>query len=269
LKQTVTLASWNVNSVRLRLPLIERLIQEAKPDILCLQETKVRDDLFPRDFFLKAGFPHAVIRGQKGYHGVAILSRLPIVATGGREWAGRDDRRHAVATFKGGIDLHNFYVPAGGDVPDPSNNPSFAHKLAFLEEMAAWFKKPTAKKRSAILVGDLNVAPLASDVWSHRQLLKVVSHTPAEVERLAQLQANGDWVDAVRQIVPETEPLYSWWSYRARDWAQSNRGRRLDHIWITPSLKKRLRSAEILKDVRGWERPSDHVPVLARFDWPK
>ena len=265
----VTLVSWNVNSVRLRLPHIERLIKETKPDILCFQEIKVVDELFPRDFFQNAGFPHAVIRGQKGYHGVAILSRLPIVAAGGREWAGREDRRHAVATFKGGIDLHNFYVPAGGDVPDVSKNPSFAHKLAFLKEMATTFTKENTKKRRAILVGDLNVAPLETDVWSHRQLLRVVSHTPIETEHLARVQASGDWVDAVRQFIPETEQAYSWWSYRARDWAASNRGRRLDHIWVTPPLKKRLRSAEILKDVRGWERPSDHAPVVVQFNWPK
>lgn len=266
---TVTLVSWNVNSVRLRLPLIEQLIKKTKPDILCFQETKVVDDLFPRDFFDKAGFSHAVIRGQKGYHGVAILSRLPIAGSGGKAWAGREDRRHAIATFKGGIELHNFYVPAGGDLPDASKNPSFAHKLAFLEEMADWFEKKKTRKRPAILVGDLNVAPLETDVWSHRQLLKVVSHTPAEVERLARVQASGGWTDAVRHFIPETENLYSWWSYRARDWAQSNRGRRLDHIWVTPPLKKQLRSVEILKEARGWERPSDHVPVLARFDWPK
>lgn len=265
----VKIASWNINSVRLRLPLIERLIEEANPDVLCLQETKVADPLFPNDFFKEAGYTHAVIRGQKGYHGVAILSRLPLTAPGGREWAKRNDRRHASASLPGGVELHNFYVPAGGDVPDPKANPSFAHKLAFLEEMADWFSRPKAGAKPAILVGDLNVAPLETDVWSHRQLLKVVSHTPQEVERLNRVQASAGWIDAVRHFVPESERLYSWWSYRAHDWAQSDRGRRLDHVWVTAPLKQRLVSAEILKAARGWERPSDHVPVVAVFDFPK
>ncbi|MCE2509552.1 MAG: exodeoxyribonuclease III [Alphaproteobacteria bacterium] len=264
----IKIASWNVNSVRLRLPLVERLIEEAAPDVLCLQETKVVDALFPRDFFRDKGYAQTVIRGQKGYHGVAILSRLPLADPGGREWAARDDRRHASAILPGGVTLHNFYVPAGGDVPDPETNPSFAHKLAFLDEMADWFARPQADAGPAILVGDLNVAPLETDVWSHRQLLKVVSHTPEEVERLNRVRASAGWVDAVRRFIPESERLYSWWSYRARDWAGSDRGRRLDHIWVTAPLEKRLVSAEILKVARGWERPSDHAPVVAVFDWP-
>lgn len=262
----VTLASWNVNSVRFRLPLIERLIREANPDVLCLQETKVEDALFPRERFRALGFPHAVIRGQKGYHGVAILSRLPITEMGGREWAKREDRRHAIACL-GGVEVHNFYVPAGGDVPDPATNPAFAHKLAFLQEMARWFKKAKGK-RPAVLVGDLNVAPLETDVWSHRQLLKVVSHTPVEVALLKTVQESAAWVDAVRRFVPETERLYSWWSYRAHDWARSDRGRRLDHVWVTSSLEPNLRAGGVLKAARGWPRPSDHAPVLATFDLP-
>lgn len=264
----IKIVSWNVNSVRFRLPLVERLIREVAPDVLCLQETKVEDAHFPRDFFFDAGYPHAVIHGQKGYHGVAILSRLPLTAPGGKKWARRDDCRHASATLPGHVELHNFYVPAGGDVADPQANPSFAHKLAFLGEMAAWFGQPKAGAKKAILVGDLNVAPLEMDVWSHRQLLKVVSHTPIEVELLNRVQASANWVDAVRHFVPETERLYSWWSYRARDWARSDRGRRLDHIWITSPLEAGLVSAEILKAARGWEKPSDHAPVLAVFDWP-
>ena len=264
----VKIVNWNVNSVRIRLPLLERLIRKLAPDVLCLQETKVEDAHFPQNFFVDAGYPHAVIRGQKGYHGVAILSRLPLTAPGGGEWASRDDRRHAQATLPGDIELHNFYVPAGGDVADLQENPSFAHKLAFLDEMAAWFSQPKAHVKKAILVGDLNVAPLKTDVWSHRQLLKVVSHTPVEVGRMKRLQASANWVDAVRHFVPGAERLYSWWSYRARDWARSDRGRRLDHIWITSPLEAGLVSAEILKIARGWEKPSDHAPVLAVFDWP-
>ena len=113
-----------------------------------------------------------------------------------------------------------------------------------------------------ILLGDLNIAPLENDVWSHKQLLKVVSHTPIEIEYLEKLKLSQNWVDAVRHFIPSTEKLYSWWSYRARDWKKSNRGRRLAHIWVTPALTKHLSSASVLSEVRGWHKPSDHVPVI-------
>jgi exodeoxyribonuclease-3 len=112
-----------------------------------------------------------------------------------------------------------------------------------------------------VLLGDLNIAPLETDVWNHRALLKVVSHTPVEVEALLDLQASHGWIDAVRRFIPPSERLYTWWSYRAQDWAASDRGRRLDHIWITPPLAARLRAARVLRRARGWPQPSDHVPV--------
>src|SRR5213082_4107448 len=111
-----------------------------------------------------------------------------------------------------------------------------------------------------IAVGDLNIAPLETDVWSHKQLLTVVSHTPVEVERLGALQRAGGFVDAIRHFVPPEERLYTWWSYRARDWEASDRGRRLDHIWVSRALRDCVSEHAILKDARGWLRPSDHVP---------
>ena len=116
----------------------------------------------------------------------------------------------------------------------------------------------------AILVGDLNIAPLEHDVWSHRQLLSVVSHTPVETAALLAWQANG-WVDALRHFVPPDEKLFTWWSYRNRDWRLSNRGRRLDHVWMTPDLMGRLRGHTVLRDARDWERGSDHVPVAVEI----
>ncbi len=117
-------------------------------------------------------------------------------------------------------------------------------------------------KRPLVLVGDLNIAPFEHDVWSSKQLTKVVSHTPIERERLATLRQTLNWVDVARHFVPATEKLYSWWSYRARDWDSADRGRRLDHIWVTPALEKSLTHFEIIRPARGWERPSDHVPVV-------
>ena len=116
------------------------------------------------------------------------------------------------------------------------------------------------------MVGDLNVAPLEHDVWSHKALLKVVSHTPIEVEAMATLQQAHDWVDAVRHFTPETEKLYSWWSYRAKDWEAADKGRRLDHVWVTPALRSHLKAATVHKHVRGWELPSDHAPVAVTLE---
>ena len=255
------IATWNVNSVRLRLPLLEKLVAQHSPDVICLQETKVVDDTFPRNDIVAMGYEHIEIRGMKSYNGVAVLSRLPLKRLEDRLFCGRDDCRH-LGVQVDGIDLHCLYVPAGGDEPDPEINDKFAHKLQFIDEMADWSKELKAQGRPAILTGDFNVAPLETDVWSHKQLLKVVSHTPIEVEKFDRAQATGQWVDAVRNFIPPDEKLYSWWSYRARDWAAADRGRRLDHVWASPDLEGRLTGASIVRDARGWEKPSDHVPVI-------
>ena len=264
---TLRLTTWNINSVRLRIGLVERFLETVQPDVLCLQETKVADPLFPAKPFHKLGYEHHAIAGQKGYHGVAILSRIPLSDVERTNWCDKGDARHVRVRLDGGIELHNFYVPSGGDVPDPAENDKFAHKLAFLDEMKDWFAaNRTAARDKVILVGDLNVAPLENDVWSHKQLLNVVSHTPIEVEKLTAVQNSLDWVDSMRAFVPEPERLYTWWSYRARDWRKSNRGRRLDHVWVTPPLKDNLRSMRVHDDARDWEKPSDHVPVTVELD---
>jgi len=256
----LTVTTWNINSVRLRLDNIRRLVADQEPDVLCLQETKVVDELFPLEAFEEMGYRHNLVRGMKSYNGVAILSRRAIEHGEYVGWCGKSDCRHAVATVDG-IEIHNFYVPAGGDIPDPEVNEKFAHKLAFLDEMAKWLEAERDSRRPMILVGDLNVAPLEHDVWSHKQLLKIVSHTPVEVEKLGRVQRSAKWVDAVRYFVPQDQKLYSWWSYRARDWQASDRGRRLDHIWVTPPLEKSLKRHDIARAARGWPVASDHVPV--------
>ncbi len=256
------LVTWNINSVRLRIGLIERLIDEQNPDVMCLQETKTEDKTFPHEAFAAKGYAHRHINGMKSYNGVAILSRLSFVKTGIKNWQGKEDCRHIFVELENGMELHNCYVPAGGDIPDPIANIKFAHKLGFMDEQAAWWAK-AEKKKSRILVGDLNVAPLEHDVWSHKQMLGVVSHTPIEVEKFTRWQNAHHWVDAVRRFVPSEQKLYSWWSYRAADWEASNRGRRLDHVWVTPDLTPNLKSHHILRGARGWEpKPSDHVPVI-------
>lgn len=256
------LVTWNINSLRLRLPLLAQLTETLRPDVVCLQETKVPDPLFPLEEVKALGYTHLHYQGMKGYNGVALLSRLPLTPLKDLpNWCNRSDCRHIAADVHckdQKVRVHNFYVPAGGDVPDPEENDKFAHKLAFVEEATAWFRENLPER--SILVGDLNIAPLEHDVWSHKQLLKIVSHTPAETERLTAWMQAG-FQDAMRHSVPEPEKLFTWWSYRNRDWKKSNRGRRLDHIWMTPDLLPHLTEMRILREARDWERPSDHVPV--------
>lgn len=259
------ITTWNANSVRLREAPLRRIVAEIDPDVLCLQETKVEDGKFPHELVAGLGFEHRFIHGQKGYHGVAVLAKVPLAGCRTHKWCGNDDSRHAVCALPGGIELHNLYIPAGGDVPDPDENPKFRHKLEMLDELSAWFETERDDARRAVLLGDLNIAPLETDVWSHKQLLSVVSHTPVEVAKLDRLQASHGWVDAVRQIIPPEQKLFTWWSYRNRDWNASDRGRRLDHIWLTPALAPALRDAQVRREARGWEQPSDHVPVTVEL----
>jgi len=263
-----TVATWNINSVRLRIGLLTRLLERWQPDVLCLQETKCPQGQFPSGPLRALGYEHIAEFGQKGYHGVAIVSRQPFLAQAAKPFCGKEDCRHISVTLKAGkpVTIHNLYVPAGGDEPDPAVNEKFAHKLQFIDELGQWFGGDCVPKgHEGIVVGDLNIAPLEHDVWSHKELLKVVSHTPIETEGLLRIQKKGRWVDLMRQHVPADRKLYTWWSYRARDWAASDRGRRLDHIWSTPGLAPSCTGIEVLKEARGWEQPSDHVPVLARF----
>jgi exodeoxyribonuclease III len=265
----LTVTTWNINSVRLRISQVGRFLAVARPDVLCLQETKCPDDRMPLKELGAFGYPHIAHAGQKGYNGVAILSRFPFAQVDGMRLCGRSDARHVAVTLgreangAAGVAIHNFYVPAGGDIPDPALNEKFAHKLDFLAEMRAWGDRDGPARAPAILVGDLNVAPLEHDVWNHKRLLDIVSHTPVETEALETLRGEAGWVDAMRAMRPEPEKIYTWWSYRAPDWAAADKGRRLDHIWVSPDLAGTLRSVEAMRETRGWTQPSDHVPVTA------
>jgi exodeoxyribonuclease III len=254
------IATWNINSVRLRLPQVLKLIKDKNIDLLCLQETKTPDEYFPIEEFENIGFNYQFFRGEKSYNGVAILSKIKISEGFHRNWCNKNDTRHISVKLKNNIEIHNFYVPAGGDEPDISSNQKFKHKISFLNEMYEYFLKN--KKVNKILVGDLNIAPLQNDVWSHKQLLKVVSHTPIETETLLKIIKTGEWIDVMRELVSHDKKLYSWWSYRNRNWETSNRGRRLDHVWVSKNLFSKVKSGVIYKDTRNWERPSDHVPII-------
>lgn len=270
----LTLATWNINSIRTRLDLIKQFVEKYDPDILCLQEIKCTGEEFPADALSQMGFSHIHLNGQKAYHGVATLSKKkrPVEILETRDFNGTGHARHLAVTITQKdktlppLQLHNFYVPAGGDEPNVDTNQKFREKLEYLTGMETWLKKMRSKaSRRMIIVGDLNIAPLENDVWSHKQLLNVVSHTPIEVEHLNRIQHAHNLIDLARVKTPPEEKLYTWWSYRARDWRASNRGRRLDHIWVTPALDGAMRSIEIADEARGWERPSDHAPVITNL----
>ena len=258
-----TLATWNINSVRLRVALVAKLMTEQAPDILCLQECKSPVDLIPLEAMAALGYRHVVARGQKSYNGVAILSKLPITDAGGHDLVNLGHARHVAGRLENGVTIHNFYVPSGGDIPDRAQNVKFGQKLDYLTGMRDLFRAERPAK--SILVGDLNIAPREDDVWNHKQLLKIVSHTPIEVEHLAATQAAGAWIDVTRADIPQGK-LYSWWSYRSSEWDLADKGRRLDHIWATPDIANAAHGSRILRDARGWLQTSDHAPVFATFD---
>lgn len=259
--------TWNINSVRLRLPLLKKVARESGADVICLQETKVTDDLFPADEIVRMGYSHIHINGMKSYNGVAILSKTPFVRKAVHSRVGRNDCRHIAVQmkskrFKTPFEIHNLYIPAGGDIPDRDQNDKFAHKLDFVDEVGIWFSDNYKPDQPLIALGDFNIAPLEHDVWSHKQLLDVVSHTPVEVEKLLSMKDRLEWQDAIRHFIAADEKCYTWWSYRNRDWKKSNRGRRLDHIWMTKPLIPHLQTHSILAKYRDAEQPSDHVPVV-------
>jgi exodeoxyribonuclease-3 len=260
------IATWNVNSVRLRTEHLARYVAEAAPDVLCLQEIKCQADQFPKDALAEMGLPHLAISGQKGWHGVAVASRLPIEPGPALEVC-RHGHARCVSAIVAGIEIQNFYIPAGGDLPDRAANPKFDHKLDFFERLTA-IAAARDPRAPLVVAGDLNVAPGEFDVWNHKYMSKVVSHTPAEVEAMTALMAAGGFIDLVREARPEPEKLASWWSYRALDFRASNRGLRLDHLWVSPGLRDAAfrsgaAAARIHDDVREWDRPSDHAPVSA------
>ena len=253
-----SVATWNINSVRLRLPIVRYFLKKYAPDVLCLQETKCTDEQFPYKAIRRLGYEHIGVHGQKGYHGVAVISKHPFSKIGRDNFCGRQDARHISVVFDGDaglaqpLALHNFYIPAGGDEPNPAVNLKFAHKLEFLDELKTYAAcRDSIGGARSIVVGDLNVAPLEHDVWSHKQMLRVVSHTPIEIDKFGALQRAGGWIDVMRGFVPEPAKLYTWWSYRARDWAASDRGRRLDHMWSSADLSAHLTRVEVLREARG------------------
>lgn len=267
--KSLKVISWNVNSVRRRLDQLIQLINRWEPDIICLQELKADTGALPTDAFSEAGYPHQAIAAQPGYNGVAILSRLPLKDVQSFCWADKEDARHVFARLKensgsdqGDLGIHCVYVPAGGDVPDRDINPKFDFKLRYLDALADHFAGTYGFRDPMIMAGDLNVAPLPNDVWNHTKMKNVITHTEIEIAALERVKRSLNWIDTQREISGEDDPVFTWWSYRAADWESVNKGRRLDHIWVTPALKNAISDVDVLTAVRHWSPPSDHAPIL-------
>ena len=262
------LLTWNINSIRKRLDLLDKLTGIYMPDVVLLQETKVKEEEFPHEA-LEDAWPHRAVHGQPGYNGVCILSRYPLTDIYKETWAEKEQARHIAATVHAPdiepIEVHSLYVPAGGDEPDREKNPAFGYKLDWVDEAGEWYAGKYGFRDRVVVAGDLNIAPLPTDVWDHAKLRRVVSHTEEEIERLLRFKRGLNWIDVVRDTVGEDDPIYTWWSYRAKDWQASNKGRRLDHIWVTPGLQKAFKNPDVLVDVRDWQPGSDHAPVMVTF----
>lgn len=271
--KSLRIATWNINSVRARLDLVTRFLKAYAPDILCLQEIKASNSDFPVQTFRNEGYRHIAMNGQKMHHGVAIVSKVPLGGEAKHDWQGNGEARHVGVAVNGfgfngastngsAVRVENVYAPAGGEAPDFEPGSKFVQKLAYYDRMLDWAK---GLDQPTILVGDLNIAPLPDDVWSHKELLNVVSHTAIEIEKIDALIAAHGFIDVGRHVAPAPERLFTWWSYRAADWKASDRGRRLDHIWVSPGLRGHIHDCFVAEDVRGWDKPSDHAPVIADF----
>ncbi|HEY6868609.1 MAG TPA: exodeoxyribonuclease III [Novosphingobium sp.] len=261
----VSIATWNINSVRLRADQVVRFLTEQAPDVLCLQEIKCAEHLFPHAVFEAAGYVHRAVHGQKGYHGVATVSRIPFRDFSKHDWQDNGEARHIGVELLGpgqGLILENVYIPAGGDIPDREANPKFGQKLDFIGRMTRWAE---AIERPTLVVGDFNIAPLDCDVYDHKALLKVVSHTPVEIETLQRFADAHGWVDLGRKHIPAPARNWTWWSYRTY-WQDKDRGRRLDHMWASPEVAAQSRAHRFVEETRRWEQPSDHVPLVTEFD---
>lgn len=250
------------------MPILEELVKRENPDVVCLQEVKAKEEDFPLEEVKALGFEHVALYSMPGYNGVAILSKTPLKNIEKIDWVSKSDARNITTVVFDDIIINNIYIPAGGDVPDAIENLSFAHKLAFMDDVSEFFEKnkENLANKKMIICGDFNVAPLENDVWGHKQLLKTVSHTPIEVERINRLQKSLDFINVTRHFHPEPTKIYSWWSYRNPNWKTNDKGRLLDHIWATKPLEKQLKNIRILKEMRDMERPSDHVPVVLEID---
>jgi len=252
------IATWNVNSILARLPHITRWLEKEKPDVLCLQETKCSDDKFPLLEIKAAGYD-CVVFGQQSYNGVAILSKAGCAPVQ-RGYPEDDATSHSrlLAADVAGIRVVDVYVPNGQVV----GSEKFQFKLKWMQRLREFFDQSYDPATPVLLCGDFNVAPEERDVHDPRLWQNRILFSPPEREALQHIK---DWgfTDTFR-LHTEDGGHYSWWDYRAGAFRR-NLGLRIDHVWVSGPLAKRSMRTWIDKEPRGWERPSDHAPVVAEF----
>lgn len=252
------LATWNVNSLKVRLSHVEEWLASSGVDVLVLQEIKQVTDAFPSEVFQNAGY-HSLASGQKTYNGVAVIARQepvdPITDFPGFE----DEARRILATTIGGVRVINLYVPNGQRV----DSEKYHYKLAWLEALQAYLEAERSRFDDIVVLGDFNIAPGDNDVYDAERWGEDILCSPKERAALNSIIDLG-FVDVFREFVPD-EKVFSWWDYRAGGFRR-NAGLRIDLILASRSLAGKCRDSYIDREPRGWERPSDHTPVVAVFD---
>jgi exodeoxyribonuclease-3 len=257
------LATWNVNSVKVRVDAARDWLKEAQPDVVCLQEIKTTDDSFPAEAFESLGY-NCAVHGQKTYNGVAILSKRPMEDVTPR-LPGGDDDDHAryieaiVPGDKGVVRVASIYAPNG----NPIGTDKFKYKLAWMDRLARHAKELLALEEPLALMGDINVIPEADDCYDPKAWEKDALFQPESRATLRRIENLG-FTEAFRACHTETHQ-YSFWDYQAGAWTKDH-GIRIDHILLSPQAADRLTGCGIDKYVRGREKPSDHVPVWCEVD---
>jgi exodeoxyribonuclease-3 len=252
------IATWNVNSVKARLETVTAWLKEAAPDVVCFQELKCEDKAFPAQAFEELGYNLAV-HGQKTYNGVAILSKLPFDEVKTRlPGDDGDEQARYVEVVVSGIRVASLYLPNG----NPVASDKYAYKLAWMDRLIVHAKGLLAYEEPFVLAGDYNVIPQPIDAKNPADWVNDALFLPPTLAKFREL-INLGLTEAVRALDPEPG-LYTFWDYQAGAW-QKNNGIRIDHLLLSPQAADRLQSTRIDKHVRAWEKPSDHVPVLARF----
>lgn len=257
------IATWNVNGIRPRKAQVLDLLNDEDLDVLCLQETKIADEIFPRQDFIDAGYWHQHIVGQKAHHGVAILSRVPFAETNRQVFANLDDKRHAEVRLENGLSVNCVYVPSGGDKPDTTINPKFDHKMRFLSEMQDLAAK--TKDQATLWVGDLNVAYRENDTWDHKKNRRLVGHSDGERAAMEAVIAAGGFTDLPRQAAGDEARLFTWWGYRYKLSVEKDYGWHLDHVFASQSAAPMVKDCQVLKYTRLQESPSDHIPIVVEI----